>query len=96
MYRKKIRGGENYDAIMAQNDRDIIKDVKEADEVDILPDLGSWDNFDDRYILVFARTGLDTEEQKIGFVFFDISVLHFYVGCFDDPKKQIMQFKTLV
>lgn len=41
MYRKKIRGGENYDAIMAQNDRDIIKDVKEADEVDILPDLGS-------------------------------------------------------
>ena len=49
------------------------------------------ESFDDRYILVYCRKG-----PKIGFVFYDISILHFYTGCFTDPKTQVSDFRTLV
>mgnify|MGYP006893269363 CR=1 FL=1 len=35
-------------------------------------------------------------ENSIGFVFFDISILHFYVGSFTDPKTNVADFRTLV
>lgn len=48
--------------------------------------------FDDRYIIVYCRD----KNDNIGFVFFDISILHFYVGCFDNPKTNTAEFRTLV
>ena len=48
-------------------------------------------SFDDRYIIVYYR-----KENAIGFVFYDISILHFYVGSFTDPKTNVGEFRTLV
>ena len=48
-------------------------------------------HFDDRYIIVYVRQG-----SSIGFVFFDISILHFYVGSFDNIKTNLSDFRTLV
>lgn len=36
------------------------------------------------------------KNDMIGFVFFDISILHFYVGHFDDPKTNVAEFRTMV
>jgi len=47
--------------------------------------------FDDRYIVVFIRN-----EAQVGFVFFDISILHFYVGIFTNPKTYVADFRTLM
>ena len=36
------------------------------------------------------------KDEQIGFVFYDISILEFYVGCFKDPKTNVGEFRTLV
>ena len=54
-------------------------------------DFNLREKFDDRYIVVYIR-----RNETIGFVFFDISILHFYVGCFEDPKTNTAEFRTLV
>lgn len=41
---------------------------------------------------MYCRDKSDT----IGFAFFDISILEFYVGHFDDPKTNVAEFRTLV
>lgn len=50
------------------------------------------EKFDDRYIIVYCRD----KNDKIGFVFYDISILHFYVGKFENPKTNVAEFRTLV
>jgi len=40
--------------------------------------------FDNRYILIYVK-----RDNELGFVFFDISILHFYVGSFTDDDCEL-------
>ena len=80
----KARGGagQKYDDVMGDG---------EAKDTNNEPETNMKEKFDDRYIIVYLR-----KNDSIGFVFFDISILHFYVGCFEDNRTNTAEFRTLV
>ena len=51
-------------------------------------------SFDNRFVLVYVRNDANT---KIGFTFFDLTILKFYTGSISSKKQNLMhKFKTLL
>ena len=52
------------------------------------------EGFDNRFVLVYVRNALNT---SIGFTFFDLTVLKFYVGSINSKKHNLLhKFRTLL